>query len=128
MKDAPIAGLFCISFGKQVSLWKKGSMPEFFPLHAMELLYHETFSWAHAHGYKYCDFGALNRGIAESLIQGKPLSFDQKKSRDIFNLGFGGQPVLLPEAYIYFSNLLLTIYRLFIRGGLGARYLKKMVN
>ncbi len=100
----PIAGQFCIAFDDVLTFWRKGSLPEHLHLHPMEVLYHEALSWAHLHGFALCDFDNLNRQIAETLVAGLPLSDEQKTSRDIFNLGFGGRPVLLPEAYMLVIN------------------------
>jgi hypothetical protein len=110
----PVSGLFCIPFRDVVAIWKKGSSPQYLHLHPVELLYHEAFAWAHAQGYRYCDFTALNRRTADTLIAGIALSDKQKAGRDIFNLGFGGRPMLLPEACIHFPNPLLSMaYRAF---------------
>jgi len=110
----PVSGLFCIPFGDVVAIWKKGSLPESLHLHPVELLYREAFAWAHSQGYHYCDFTALDRRTADALTAGVPLSGKQKAGRDIFNLGFGGRPVLLPEVCIHFPNPLLSMaYRTF---------------
>ena len=125
--DRPISGLFCIAFGKNVVFWKKGSSPQHLRLHAMEMLYHEAFEWAHAHGYRQCDFSALNRQIAEKLLNGVSLSDAHKASRDIFNLGFGGHAVLLPESYLHFPSPAISwAYRAFSSIPTANRYLMRM--
>ena len=122
----PISALLCMGWGDVVTLWKKGSLPEPFHGTPMELLYYETFLWANRQGYRYCDFGALRRLTAETLIQGLPLSDEQKSSRDFFNLKFGGNPVLLPEAYLHFSNpLARRAYGLLAKNEWALKYLKK---
>jgi len=103
-----IGGFFFIGFGEVLTLWKKGSLPERLSLHPMELLYHEAFAWGHSCGYRFCDLGGLNRQIAERRIAGLPLTDEQKRSRDQFKLGFGGDPVLLREAFLYFPNRALS--------------------
>jgi lipid II:glycine glycyltransferase (peptidoglycan interpeptide bridge formation enzyme) len=121
-----IAGLFCIAFGEVLTFWKKGSLPERLRQHPMELLYHEALAWAHSRGYRSCDFLSLGRQTAESLIKGVPLSAGQKAGRDIFNLGFGGTPVLLPEACLHFPNPALSLgYRLLAGNEFTLRWLKK---
>jgi lipid II:glycine glycyltransferase (peptidoglycan interpeptide bridge formation enzyme) len=109
-----LAGLLCINFGNRVTLWKKGwseSGKEFRP---NELLYADAFSWAYQNKFACCDFASLNRDIALSLLTGNPLSASQKKSRDMFNLRFGGAPKLLPQAMIYIkSNVLRRAFQLF---------------
>ena len=121
-----IAGLFCIGFGGILTFWKKGSLPERLPQHPMELLYHEALAWANSRGYRFCDFLALGRQTAEALITGEPLSVEQRRSRDIFNLGFGGAPVLLPEAYMHFPNPALSVaYRSLAGNECTLRWMKK---
>lgn len=124
-----IGGLFCIAFGEVLTLWKKGSLPEDLTVHPMEMLYHEAFAWAHCRGYRFCDFLSLGRWTAECLLRGLPLSEEQKRSRDIFNLGFGGAPVLLPEAYLYFPNPALSLaYRLLAGNECTLRWVKKAAH
>jgi lipid II:glycine glycyltransferase (peptidoglycan interpeptide bridge formation enzyme) len=121
-----IAGLFCIAFGEVLTFWKKGSLPERLRQHPMELLYHEALAWAHSRGYRFCDFLSLGRQTAESLIRGVPLSAGQKAGRDIFNLGFGGTPILLPEACLHFPNPALSLgYRLLAGNEFTLKYFKK---
>lgn len=122
----PISALLCRCWGDAVTIWKKGSLPEHLHRHPMELLYHETFLWAHRQGYRYCNFGGVERRTAETLIQGLPLSDNQKRSRDFFHLKFGGNPVLFPEAYLHFSNpLARRAYRLLAKNEWALRYLNK---
>jgi hypothetical protein len=124
-----ISGLFCIAFGEGVTLWKKGSLPEFLHLHPVEALYQDAMLWAHSKKYRYCDFAALDRRIAEALIKGATLSSEQRKGRDIFNLGFGGNAVLLPEAYLYFPNPLLAWgYRRAVGNNFCLEQLKEMAG
>ncbi len=108
-----IAGLFCIGFGDTLTLWKKGSLPEYLPKRPVELLYHESLVWAQSSGYRFCDFGSMSRHIAERLLAGKKLTEEEKGSRDWFNLGFGDTPLLMPQAFFHFPNHALSFgYRL----------------
>jgi lipid II:glycine glycyltransferase (peptidoglycan interpeptide bridge formation enzyme) len=100
----PVAAQLAIPFGGTVRLWKKGWSSTHGDKHPNELLTHEVIQWAHAKGFKNVDFGALDKRTAQSLLQGLPLDEDQTQSRDKFNLGFGGRPVLLPEARVWFGN------------------------
>lgn len=103
-KGTVIAGLFCFIFGKRVTLWKKGWSGEGADLKPNESLYAEAFSWAHRNGFAWCDFGGLRRDIADSLLAGKPLTESQTKSRDMFNIRFGGIPKLMPQTMIYIKS------------------------
>lgn len=121
----PIAGLFCIPFNRIINIWKKGSVPDYLHLNPMEMLYHEAMSWAHGKGYQSADFISLDRDIAESLLNNVPLTEKQRRSRDVFNLGFGGYPVILPNAYIHFTNqVLYQGYLLIVRNSFFYRQLK----
>lgn len=103
----PVAGLFCISFGNRITLWKKGSMIEHQNRHPMSLLYDEALEWGAVHGHKYSDWAAIDRGMAQSILSDQPLLEQEKASRHFFNLGFGGSPKLLPEASIWIGNRVL---------------------
>jgi hypothetical protein len=108
----PLSGLFCLCFGKKVHLWKKGSNPESFSLHPMEPLYFDTLAWAAQHGFEACDYGGVNRRTAETLLEHAPLGDETTSSRDFYNMGFGGHPVLLPKARVFIRNLVLrALYR-----------------
>jgi peptidoglycan pentaglycine glycine transferase (the first glycine) len=111
-----VAGLVLIMFGSRVSSWKKGWSGQYRERHPNELLQTESIEWAVAQGYRCYDFVGLNRNIAEALFHNRELSEEQLRSRDIFNLGFGGKPELLPESRVYVHNsLLAAMYRSVIR-------------
>jgi lipid II:glycine glycyltransferase (peptidoglycan interpeptide bridge formation enzyme) len=105
----PVAGLLSLGYGDRLTIWKKGwngAAADARPNHG---LYHETLLWARDAGYRVCDFGGLERGIAATLLRGEPLSPEQRAGRDFFNLTFGGRPVLLPRPLILFPS---RLYRL----------------
>ena len=54
--------------------------------------------------YRIADFTALDIGIAIRMYKGEPFSSEQKRSRHMFNIRFGGRAVLLPEARAYLPN------------------------
>jgi hypothetical protein len=58
----------------------------------------------------------LRPDIAAAMLQGQPLSEDQRKSRDYVNLNYGNLPVILPESRVYFRNpLARAVYRIAIK-------------
>ena len=121
----PVAGLFCLCCGARVHVWKKGTLAEALPLHPMELLYHDALQWAEREGYEACDFEAASRETAEALLDGQPLTDEMIKSRDFYNIGFGGHPELLPEARLWIRNpFLRQIYRLTACAPAGSRLLR----
>jgi hypothetical protein len=121
-----VAGLFCFYFKDVVKMWKKGSMTQDIKSHPMELLYYDTFRWAHSKGFRYCDLTSLDRGIAQAMIQGLPLSKEQKASRDFFHMGLGGQPVFMPDSFVYIPNTLVRWgFRALVSNRHTLSYLKK---
>jgi lipid II:glycine glycyltransferase (peptidoglycan interpeptide bridge formation enzyme) len=103
-EGTPLAGLLCIVFGRRVTLWKKGWNSSVGPLHPNELLHLEAIRWAWENRYQCCDFLALDRGIAEAMLAGRPLDPQQKRSRHLFNVKLGTAPRLLPPALIYVAD------------------------
>ncbi len=108
-KGKPLAGLVCILFGKTVSFWKKGWTSSDGDRHPNELLMKEMLQWATSKGYHLADFCALDRNIAIAMLSGEPLTPAQESSRHMFNVRLGGSPWLLPEARVYFPNLLVRL-------------------
>jgi CelD/BcsL family acetyltransferase involved in cellulose biosynthesis len=124
-----IGGLFCFHFRDTLYGWRKGATPEDLKHHPIELLYYESFLWAHNKGFRCVDFCSLDRNMAETLINGLPLSEAQKTSRDFFHLGFGGRPVIMPDAHLYFANPLLRgVYQASIKNQLVVDWLRKMTR
>ena len=99
-----VAGQLCIPFGERVTIWKKGWSGQHRDGHPNHLLNYAGLEWACALGCKYWDFAALDEGIATAIISGKPLTEEQKRSRHMFHLGFGGEPRLVPASCIWIEN------------------------
>jgi hypothetical protein len=100
----PVAGALCIAFGDRVTFWKKGWGSRHADRKPNSLVCYEALQWSCFNGYRYFDFASLDRSIACSILRGSPLSEAQRRGRDFFHLGFGGRPVLLPEARILIAN------------------------
>ncbi len=64
--------------------------------------------WAKAKGYRYFDFGSVNRKTAFSVKQKETLPKEIIKTPSFFKLGFGGEIVYLPEANVYIPNVILN--------------------
>jgi lipid II:glycine glycyltransferase (peptidoglycan interpeptide bridge formation enzyme) len=113
---SPVSGLLSIIFGDRVTLWKKGWNSEHSDRRPNELLYYETLEWSRRQGYKICDLGAVAPDIARTLLRQNQLSEEQMQSGNFFNLGFGGLPVLLPKAWVWFPNpIIRLIYNVLFR-------------
>lgn len=114
------AGLLCLLFGNRVTLWKKGWDGQHANLYPNVLLNYEALRWSSANSYNHCDFVGISRQIAEKLLSKEPLTEEQKTTWDYFNVRFGGEPKLLPQARIWFSNPFLRIgyEKILVRSGL----------
>lgn len=116
IEGKPVAGLLSIAFGSRVTFWKKGWSGEFARRHPNTLLNLHAIRWAASHEFQTCDFAAMSPDLATALLADTPLTQEQKKSRDFFNLGFCGHPVLLPEARLYIQHPALRIlYRMWVK-------------
>jgi hypothetical protein len=104
-----LAGAICIPFGQTVSYWKKGWSGKDGDRYPNDLIMREVLRWVAQGGYKNCDFCAIDREIALAMLSGSPLSTEQKRSRHMFHVRFGGRPSLLPAAQILFPNPLLRL-------------------
>lgn len=112
----PVAAVLCLCFGNRVTLWKKGWSGEQSLRKPSQLVMFEAMQWSHANGYRLFDCAGMDRGIAESLLRGEPLSEVQKQSRHFFLLGFGGEPVLLPESKVLIRNPFVSLVYRFLIG------------
>jgi lipid II:glycine glycyltransferase (peptidoglycan interpeptide bridge formation enzyme) len=99
-----VAGVFSIQFGGAMTIWKKGALRKALPLHAVDLLYHDALLWGNDAALESCDFGGVDRAIAEALLAGRELTPAQNSARDCFNLRFGAQPELLPAPMLFVPN------------------------
>jgi peptidoglycan pentaglycine glycine transferase (the first glycine) len=108
-----VAGLFSIPFGKRVTFWKKGWSGEHRDLHPNQLLFWEAIEWSASNGFESCDFAGMDVRLARAILSGETLTEEMRRTRDFFNLGFGGCPTILPEAFVYLSH---PVFRLIYKG------------
>jgi lipid II:glycine glycyltransferase (peptidoglycan interpeptide bridge formation enzyme) len=121
-----VAGLLAVMFGRAVTFWKKGSDDAARSCHADQALICEGMEWACRNEFLTWDFASMAPSTARALLDGQPLPEDAKRTRDLLHLGFGGEPVLLPESRVYIPNALLrTGYRLLIGVRLGRSLLRR---
>lgn len=100
LDSEPIAGLLMIGHGRRLTFWKKGWDDEAPNVHANCYLNVEALGWAADRGYALVDFAGVDLGIAENVSAQRPLTAQQRRSRDLFNLRLGAQPKLLPPAQL----------------------------
>lgn len=107
-----VATLFCLDFGDRVSAWKKGWSGAHEEKHPNVLLSYEAIQWAHRRGARQFDFMGFDRDAMKQGVSAGDLQAAQQGSLYWFNLGFGSQPRLLPESFLYFGNgLLRAVHR-----------------
>jgi len=104
-----VAGLLLLGFGNRITFWKKGWSSKHPEACANAFLNVRELLWAGEKGYRFADFLALDRDIAERLVGQRELTPEQQRSRHMFNLKLGGRAQLLPSAYIYVANPLQRV-------------------
>lgn len=124
-----VSGLIVIPFGDTV-LFKKGAWSgQRGPLCPNEAMHWHAICWAKNAGYRYYDFGGIDRATAEPLCRGVAVSRKQMDQVSRFKIGFGGQVTLMPETLAFPSNALLRwIYQASYRKASQSRILQKMFH
>jgi len=102
-----LSALVSILFGRTATLWKKGWTSTGGEYRPNDLMLYEMLEWAESKGFEVADFTAFDVDIALRLFKGEDLSSEQERSRHMFHMRFGGRPMALPEARIYFPNPLV---------------------
>lgn len=103
-KGQAISAMLAVGFGKTV--WAKrfgwsGEQPKRSP---NEGLLWATMQWAKSQGYHWFDQDGIKWEAAEALLNDQPMPESVKRSPSNFKLGFGGQPLIFPKAYVYIYN------------------------
>ena len=99
-----LAGLLVIRFGQHCTGWKKGWSGQHPEVFANRVLNYESMCWAHHQGCKIWDSVAFDRVMAQGILHGNGLPQGNINKCHMFNLGFGGTPVLLPRSKIWISK------------------------
>lgn len=99
-----VAGRMNLLFGRRATQWKKGWSGEQPGLHPNEVLTDHALEWASQQGYAHCDFSAMDRINALRLLAGQSRNGAVARTRDMYNLRFGGRPMLQPRAWLYVQN------------------------
>lgn len=102
-----IVGGLVLYFGNRATFWKRGWSGENSSLHGSTLLTYEAIEWAAQHGYETFDFVAMEPALADALLAGQEPTEELKHSVSFFNYGFGGGPVLMPEAIVRLTHPVL---------------------
>jgi lipid II:glycine glycyltransferase (peptidoglycan interpeptide bridge formation enzyme) len=99
-----LAALWLTPFGDTVTQRLLGSSLEGRHLEPNVACCWGAIRWAKEHGYRYYDFGGIDRRYAELLVVGQPLPNDFYRTHHAFKLYFGPDPILLPTASQFTFN------------------------
>lgn len=104
VNGSTVGGLLMIGFGNRLSFWKKGWNGKEGHAHPNSALNVASLRWANAEGYKVVDFAGCDHDFALAVLEERPLTQAQQRSRDVFNLRLGAEPRLLTPAQILIMN------------------------
>jgi hypothetical protein len=104
---SPVAGLWLTRFAGTVTFKLPGWDAVNAPPNANEALHWAAIQWARRSGAHIYDLGGFDRRSAEMIIGNKPLAEGFQKTPSYFKLGFGGMPILLPQARFIFTHRLV---------------------
>lgn len=100
----PVSSTITIGFGHTVcgkyTAWS-GKWPE---KNINDVIWWDSIKWAKSNGYDTFDFDGLNPEMAKEILKGPPYSDDLYKSYNYRKLLYGGQVIILPDAYDYVLN------------------------
>jgi peptidoglycan pentaglycine glycine transferase (the first glycine) len=100
----PVAGLLVFSFGDSARVWKAGWSGDFAECRPNNLLYWEAIRWAKQNGFRRFDMVGIERELGEQLIAGSKIDWTKVAGPDNFKVGYGGEPLVLPETCYRFLN------------------------
>lgn len=97
--DRALAAIWLSAFGDTVTYRLPGWSGQEPKLHPSAASFWGAIQWAKASGYRYFDFGGLDRRHGELLVAGAAVPPEFQQSPDAMKLRFGGEPVLLPLSW-----------------------------
>lgn len=100
----PLAGIWNTAFGDTVTYRVPGWSGEERNLRLNVACHWRAIQWAKQNGYRYYDFGGIDRGYAERTLAGEPVPEEFLQSPGGFKVLFGGELVLLPTAHQFIFN------------------------
>lgn len=116
----PVAALWVFSFGDSARVWKAGWSGEFADSRPNNLLYWEAIRWAKQNGFRWFDLVGIERPLGQQLLAGAAIDWANVAGPSNFKIGYGGEPMVLPETCYRFLN---PPAQLFLRAG-GHRLLE----
>lgn len=103
----PVSAFLVIAFGERATFWKNGWSGRRAECHPNEVAQWRAIQWAKSGGYRYYDFGGITPDCAQRLLRGEALPDTPWYRQFSYKIGFGGYPVLAPQASAFAGNRLL---------------------
>ncbi|MGK0238039.1 MAG: hypothetical protein ACI92G_001503 [Candidatus Pelagisphaera sp.] len=103
-KGKVLCGALLINFGKRTTIYKVGWNGMHGEANPNPLLFTEILLSASRERAEIVDFAAFDRDLANSMLNGIPISQELRKRRDFYKSAYGGHPQLLPAARIWVRN------------------------
>lgn len=104
-ENAALAGLWLTAFGTTVTERLSGwAADEHRTVYPAAVCRWETIRWAKECGFRYYDFGGIDRRYAELMVAGLALPADFHSTTAAFKWRFGPDPVLLPTGSQFMLN------------------------
>jgi lipid II:glycine glycyltransferase (peptidoglycan interpeptide bridge formation enzyme) len=97
-----VSAALMMTFGDTVTYWKGAWSGEHGGRYPNEALQWSAIQWAKSRGFRYYDFGGIDRDFAKSSLAGD--TSKPRHSVGFYKLGFGGGIELFPEAFVYLYN------------------------
>ncbi len=100
----PVSGQIAVALGDTVvnklSVWSGGHRSA----HPNAAIQWSTMAWAHSEGYARYDLEGIELAAATELLAGRPLPQAMQGTVTSFKLGFGGEVVAMPQAYVHLPS------------------------
>lgn len=111
-----LGGLLLLRFGSRLTVWKQACDPAKVRRRPDTLVWAESIRLAIETGCRWFDFVSFNPATTIALREGTKSGVDKRISRDFFHLGFGGEPLNLPDPLVWLSHpWARRLYRMAIR-------------
>jgi lipid II:glycine glycyltransferase (peptidoglycan interpeptide bridge formation enzyme) len=132
IRGEAVSAACTLAFGDTMQLWRVGWSGKYDDYDPNDVLHWEVIKWAKENGFRMFDFMHIQPDHARAILRGKKVNDSYSGVTD-FKMGFGGQPLLLPEPYyrsfhpVVHSALCLGAARV-MGSSVGIKILQKVAN
>lgn len=102
-----VSGQLAIAFGDRVVAKNSGWTGEHGSLGVNHVMEWTTIRWARDNGFSYYDLEGIDPAVADSVVEGEPLSESMLRSHSFYKLGFGGEVARFPRSHVSVPNPVL---------------------